>query len=531
MNDDGGNGYVTIDLGKGVQKVGAVLSSGRRALRGGASGILDKMGYIHRKDVTMKSSRTGKVVAAYYEGQQIWAANTYEDFCKAYIYHPWVYSSVYAIGSAAGSVPFRLYERSGEGEYAREVEIEQGEDYELFRRPNPYMTGYDFWEASFSFLMLTGNIFWELVWEGDRVVEMYPLMSHRVEIKPDPETGLVKGYVYWVDKSQGIPFEAHEIMHIKFFHPLNDYLGLSPMNPVSISLATDFYAMAFNANFFKMGAKVFGVLETEKALTDPEFTRLREQYEKVYKGPAKSHKTMILESGLKYHEVGLRPKDMEFGAMRTENRKEVLGATKVPETQVGFFVDKTTGLLQQRAFWEGTMEPLFEKICQNITVFRLARQDRRRFCAFDTSGVSALMDGQQMRAEIDEKLIKNGIRTQNEIRRRDHLAPVPWGNTWHRPANVRSVSDMQPPEPDPSEHQPNFEPGTDEGEQQRQIQEPQIEGAISGESEPAQQENLGRKVFFKCPQCGARMSAIPKPGLRCRDCGAVLIPEKEGEFA
>ena len=223
------------------------------------------------------------------------------------------------------------------------------------------------------------------------------------------------------------------------------------MNPVAISLATDFYAMAFNANFFKKGAKIYGVLETDRNLSDPQYVRLRKQFEDLYVGPSKAHRAMILEGGLKYRQVGVTQKDMEFTALREGVRREVLGAEKVPEAEVGFYQTKASALLQKRSFWEETMEPLFKKICSNLNQFLLPKFDSNLVCNFDTSQVSALRDGEKLKVEIDKAYVESGLRTINELRKRDHLKTVPWGDTWHRPVNRRAVSlvaEEEPKEPE-----------------------------------------------------------------------------------
>ena len=516
MNGNGkaptGAEYITLDLSKAKN----LIKSGGALVREKTDRVLNRFGYIHNKNLT-KTSRTAHPLAIYHEGETIMVADKFEDFSQAYVLHPWVYASVFAIASAGASVDFVIYKKEPDSVFAKPDT--NSHFSKLFVKPNDFMAWYDFWETSFTYLMLTGNLFWELVWVDGKIVEIYPLMPHRMELVPDPATGIVERYNYHVDQGQdSVIFNRHEILHIKFTHPLNDYFGLSPLNPVASSLATDFYAMAFNKNFFKKGAKVYGVLETDRALTDPEFVKLREQWQDIYAGPLMAHKTALLEGGVKYKAIGANAKDMEFHEMREFIRKEVLAAQKVPETEIGFFSDKTTGLLQKRSFWEETMEPLFKKISSNVTVFMLWLEDTSLSCGFDTSGVSALLDTEKVRSEIDAKYVDTGLRLVNELRARDKLPPLPYGDTWHRPANRRAVSEMRPTEPTEQQRHPRFEPGT--GEQE--------ENAVSVESEPTSGEEPKRKMTetAECSECGTKYQ-IPEgetiDQYLCPDCDAELV--------
>jgi len=58
----------------------------------------------------------------------------------------------------------------------------------------------------------------------------------------------------------------------------------------------------------------------------------------------------------------------------------------------------------------------------------------RLFVRFDTSAVEALKENEDVKSQVQERLVRSGIMTINEVRRLENLPPVPWGDTWEQSA-------------------------------------------------------------------------------------------------
>lgn len=364
---------------------------------------------------------------------------TYEDYAECYTLSPWVYAALYSICTSGASVPFRLYQREA-ADHDQKKEITEGALYALLQRPNKFMGWFDLMESTFGSLEITGNAYWELVPSGDPSVpvgSIYPLRSDRMEVLPDPRT-YVKGYVY-SPGGESVYFNPDEIIHFKYYNPTNDYLGLSSLAPIQTTLETEFYALAYNKNFFKNGAKIFGVLETDRNLTDPVYDKLRSQWEQIHSGAGQSWKTAILEQGLKYHPISAKHDEMEFFEIMKGIREEILSALGVPPVMCGVleYSNYSTAYEQYRAFWTDTMRPKFRKIQDAINSFLIARFATNVYGEFDLSNIESLKEGEQLQATIDGMRTRDGIWLINEIRQRDHKPPLPWGDEW-MPSSHRS---------------------------------------------------------------------------------------------
>ena len=75
------------------------------------------------------------------------------------------------------------------------------------------------------------------VWKRDdlgRVIEIWPLRSDKVRVIPDPQR-YVKGFVYVGQGRQLVSYVAEDIVWMRYFNPLDEYAGLSPVAPLRLS--------------------------------------------------------------------------------------------------------------------------------------------------------------------------------------------------------------------------------------------------------------------------------------------------------
>lgn len=361
----------------------------------------------------------------------------YEDYAIAYSQVVWVYACVSTIATAVAGAPLKTYRQTAKS-------VEEISDNRLARLlfdVNPHISSYDLWEATASFLELSGNCYWEIERDAEGVPSaIYPMRPDRVKIVPD-KSDFVKGYIYEVN-GRSVSLDADDVIHFKYFNPANEYYGLGPIAAIRNSIIVDQYSVAYNKAFFKNGAHPGGVLETESSLSDETFNRLRKQWEEGHKGTSRAHRIAVLEDGLKYKPIGLSPRDMEFLNQRKFCREEICAVFKVPPALVGIYeyANYANADQQNRSFWEKTIVPKMRKLEQKLNnslvpMFGQQGSDGGRvFVRFDTSAVEALKENEDVKSQVQERLVRAGIMTINEIRRLENLPPVPWGDTWEQSA-------------------------------------------------------------------------------------------------
>lgn len=380
-------------------------------------------------EVLRKASRTWDAVS---EAEKFAGKPTrLEDYLSAYTTHIWVYACVYAISSAVAGVPFKIYRKKMVNNFPSLEEVHEGPAFELFEKINPLRTRYDFWEETVAYGELSGNIYWEIVEKDNKPVELYALRPDRIEIIPDPKK-LIGGFEYNIN-GKIIKFSPDEIMQLRYFSPLSELYGQGSLAPANTSVLLDLYAGIFNKNFFKHGARIEGVLETDRSLSPKAFDRLKGMWASEYGGYKKAFKTAVLEEGLKYKGISSTHKDMDFYQQKKLNREEILAAFGVQPAIVGLFeyANYANVKEQKRLFWSQTVIPKLTKIKEYINAFLLPRfEDAQYIGDWDLTQVEALKEDEETQAGIDRSLIEAGINTINERRKARNLPPVPWGDSW-----------------------------------------------------------------------------------------------------
>jgi HK97 family phage portal protein len=347
-----------------------------------------------------------------------WRSKDYLDiYGNAEHSNVWVFACVKAIAQTVASVPLVFYQDTKDG---RERLPDSHPLTELFWGVNPVMSRYDFWEATVTYLELTGNCFWALERTNGRGMpaEIWPLRPDRMRVVPD-RTSFVKGYVFSVGE-RSVGYDRDEMLHLKYFNPQNDWWGISPLSAARQGLLSDFYAVKYNKKFFKQGATPSGVFIAEQAMDESGFKRLQKELELAYSGVERAHRPMLLESGLKWQSISLPQKDMEFINQRKMNREEILSVFKVPPAEVGIFeyANYANASVQDKIFWTKCIIPRLRKIEEYINTFLVPRFGQDIIASFDLSKIEAMQENENLKSTIAQRLVGSGIWTVNETRKR-----------------------------------------------------------------------------------------------------------------
>jgi HK97 family phage portal protein len=349
-----------------------------------------------------------------------------EDHLYTYSKYTWAYASVYVIANAAAGVELKLYD--GFGKDAKE--LPDDDLVKVLKNPNPINDEYDIWEATYSFLELAGNCYWELVRENNKIKEIYVLRPDRIKILGDPKK-LVGKYIYNIN-GQEIEFDPSEILHFKYFNPMSELYGFSPVTPAVQTMTIDLYALTYNRNFFRMGARIGGVLETDRHLSKDAIDRLEESFSSDYGSYSNAWKTAVLQEGLKYKEISPTHKDMSFIELRKQAREEVFAAMGVFPILFGIMehANYATAHQQKHLFYSGTIIPKLKKTQSRITKLKQLEGKESVYAKYDTEAIEALKEEKEVQSKIDAQYTDSGIKTINEIRSEHKLTPVSWGDNW-----------------------------------------------------------------------------------------------------
>lgn len=345
------------------------------------------------KKWTEKSVKRPVVMGGYGGAAPRAAGFSYAAACRdGYSKNIIVYRAMNLIAHNLASVPWCVPEALGEREQARWAG--------LLERPNPLHSQESFLETLVSTLLLSGNAFVEALRdEAGQVAELYVLRPDRVSIEPGPY-GLPKAYVYEVDgRKRRVPVDpetgASSVLHLKLFHPNNDWYGLSPLQ--AAALAIDQYNAVGEHNLTLLqnggrptGALIFKQDEHSLPLTEDQREELRSELAATYGGGAKAGKMMVLEGDMDWREMGLSPKDLDFLNGKFMSAREIAQAFGVPPMLVGVPGDATFANYREARFhlWEDTIIPLLNRIMADFSRWLLPT-DVGNF-SYDVEKITAL---------------------------------------------------------------------------------------------------------------------------------------------
>lgn len=345
-----------------------------------------------------KASRGGAITAMSHVGRPVWSDRRYDKFAdEGYRKNVVAYKAVNEVSRGAASVPLGLFRRGRSGDA---TEITDHPLLTLMARPNPAQAESSFFEAVYGFLMIAGNSYVERVGpERGRVTELWPKRPDRMKVIAGPD-GLAEGWKFTVG-GKSVVFKADpltgqgEILHVKRFHPLDDWYGLSPFDAAAWAVDQHNAAGAHNKALLANGARPTGAVSVEGdpsegggALTDEQFNRLKAQVDETFAGAANAGRILYLEGGLKWQEMGLSPKDLDFIAGKHVSAREIAIAFGVPPQLLGIPGDSTYSNMREArlSLWEETIIPLVRLMVGELNAWL----------------VPAFGDGLELRPDLDE---------------------------------------------------------------------------------------------------------------------------------
>jgi len=290
-----------------------------------------------------------------------WSGRRYQDFSReAYSLNVIAHSAINRIANAVASIEWQV-------DIGGKI-VDEHPILDLINRPNPAMSRFAWWQARVSYLLLSGNNYDERVTDTrGNTLELWPLRPDRMTILPG-ETGLPKGYEYKTGNQKVVyPVDAKlgsDILHIKLFHPTDDWYGMSPISAGAYSIDQHNESMNWVQSLLQNAARPSGalVVDSETGLSDEEYQRLKVELDQKYSGAENAGRPMLLEGGLDWKSMGLSPMDMEILRTKESAARDISLAFGVPPLLLNIPGDNTYANYREArlGFYEDTILPLVE---------------------------------------------------------------------------------------------------------------------------------------------------------------------------
>ncbi|MEM1376191.1 MAG: phage portal protein [Pseudomonadota bacterium] len=288
---------------------------------------------------------------------------------QGYAKNPVVYRCVRMICEAAASVPWIGYEG------ADECETHPGLD--IIERPNTSQSRQEFLEAIICNMLLSGNAFIEHAEPVPGKRRLFVLRADHVSVESDDDNWPTGISMRRGSKKRSLSFgdaaSVGHALHLKFYDPLDDLYGQSPLEAALAALDVHNAAGLWNKSLLDNAARPSGALiyapPDNSTLTPEQYETLKQELDEGFSGARNAGRPLLLEGGLHWKAMGLTPSDMDFVATKDNASREIALAFGVPPMLLGIPGDNTYANYQeaQRAFYRLTVLPLLRRIVSAFT--------------------------------------------------------------------------------------------------------------------------------------------------------------------
>jgi len=343
-----------------------------------------------------------------------------------------VYACVRVLSESMASLPLVIYQRRADGGKDKVT------DHWLFRllakRPNRFQNPFEWREMLQGHLALRGNAYNQIITNAKgEVVELMPLHPDRIRLELLPSGEYRYRFTDRFGTESVLP--RGEVWHLRGLSS-DGLMGMSPIELARENLGMALAAQDYGARFFANDAKpTGGWIEFPGSFKDSEAKKVfRESYQQAQSG-ANRGKVLVLENGMKFHEVGVTNKDAQFLELRKFQITDVARLFRVPPHMIGDLDRATFSNIEQQSleFVMHTMTPWAERWEASIESELLLEGDDIEV-EFDFAN---LMRGDAAsRASFYQSGIQNGWLTRNEARIAENLNPLEGLDEPLRPLNM-----------------------------------------------------------------------------------------------
>lgn len=272
-----------------------------------------------------------------------------------------VYACVKQIVDAAGGIPWNLFKKPM-SKGAKKEKIEEHGLLNIMKRPNPEDGGAAFIKNTLAFYLISGNSY--NIKAGPvqgPPKELHLARPERMSILIGSKAEPIRGYKYTVE-GQSDTFRKEQVLHLKQFHPSDDWYGLSPIRVAARHIDIQDMAAKWNAKLLQNDCRPPGALVTEGSLEDEQYERLEKQLETKMMGYENVGRPPIFEGGIKWESFAITPKDMDWIQSDKLNTRKICSIFNVAPELIGDAENKTYSNYKEarKALYMETILPLMD---------------------------------------------------------------------------------------------------------------------------------------------------------------------------
>lgn len=346
-----------------------------------------------------------------------------------------VFACVNLYARTLASMPLLLYEKTPEGK-------QRAVNHPLYRllhnEPNPNMTSHNFRKIMEASLKLWGNAYAWIEFDNSwRVKYLWPLLPENVF----PQRSLQTGELFYdavLYNGESRRFRAYEMVHIPGLG-FDGISGRSPVRQFAETMGFNLDIKSYGRKFFKNGARPSGVLQHPGSLSEEAQKRLERKFDKRYSGIENTGKTILLEEGMTYHQIGVPPEEAQFIESRKYSVEEIARIYGVPPHMIGDLEHATFSNIESQDinFAKHSIVPECVNWEQELMRKLLNDEEQARYeIEFNMEGlVRGDMESRYRAYAIGRQW---GFLTADDIRAKENMSNVDGGGITYVPLNMIS---------------------------------------------------------------------------------------------
>ncbi len=364
------------------------------------SRLFQKNNTLDQKESAVAHLRGGSETLMFGLNEPRWSGRNYQSLAdEGYAKNVITHRAIRILAESAASVPLQLFR--GDQKLASHPLLD------LLGRPNPSQGRTDFFETAYAYLNIAGNSYLELVMGNDDLpAELYTLRPDRMKIIPGA-SGWPRAYAYGVSgQEHSFPVDPASgksmVLHLKTFHPTDDYYGMSPLEAAACSIDVHNAASGWNKALLDNSARPSGALVFEPkdgnaSLSHEQFDRLKQEMEENFQGTCNARRPLLLEGGLKWQQMAFSPADMDFINAKHVSAREIALAFGVPPMVMSIPGDNTYSNYREanRALWRSTLLPMMDKMMSSLNFWLIPHFGDDLRLEYDLDAIPALSRDRQ----------------------------------------------------------------------------------------------------------------------------------------
>lgn len=270
----------------------------------------------------------------------------------------------------------------------------------LNRQPNEYMDAYTFKKALVKDFLLYGVSNSYLERTLNRLDALYLLSSKQTDVTVYVKDGYKRYAETYVNTASGRKkFEKHELLSV-LRDSEDGFIGKGILKQnedvIRAAIALDKYS----SSVMKNGSLPMSVLQSDKKLSDTVFNNLKKSWAQLYQGSENAGKTVILEEGLKYTPISLKPNDLELTEAKKSSISDIARIFNIPETMINSNAGKYgSGEHNSIVFLQYCINPIVEALEGALNLSLLLEKEKEEGYEFKIDPSKLLQMTRKERAE------------------------------------------------------------------------------------------------------------------------------------